>query len=367
MTPPRTILGTVTTAGPLARPWLRRGLFVLAMAALAILCVFPRKHVATVQLNQPTANAAGLGALLGQLGGNYAALLGGGQPYEVNLAIGRSFTVETEVLRRMKLLGTPGYETIDRAIRTLRRHVRIISLRGAIIEIDAESRDPDYALTLVRTYAEVFRSRLATLGREQTTYKRRVLEERLRSAAGQLARAQAALDQFRSANALPDLQGELAASVGSLSALESRLQGERARLEATLRFATPENIAVQRIQADVTALTRQVAIARRGGGSTSAAALAAKSNRYIDLQRDLQSAQSLYQAYTRYLEGAAVENESADWNVQALQPAYLRPGIHPNTVPLGLLILTVLALVVCELYLFAPGRIRRRSPTPQLT
>lgn len=124
---------------------------------------------------------------------------------------------------------------------------------------------------------------------------------------------------------------------------------------------------VQRIRANVAALERQVAIARRGSGDATAAGLAAKSNRYTDLLRDLQSAQTLYQAYTRYLEGAAGGNESADWTVQALQGAYLRRGIHPNRVPLGLAILVALALVACEVYLLAPGRTRAPRTAPQPT
>lgn len=358
MTPPRTLLATITSTGPMARPWRRRALFAIVMAMLGVLCVVPRKHIATVQLNQPTSNVSGISALLGQLGGSYATLLGGGQPYEVNLAVGRSFAVEVEVLRRLKLLGTPGYEDTDQGVRRLRRHVDVASLRGAIIEIDVKSHDPDEALRIASAYSAVVQARLAVLGREQTAYKRRVLEDRLRAASIQLSRAQSAVDRFRATNALPDLEGQFAGSVGALSALEAQLQAERAQLEAALRFATPSNYEVQRHQANVAALERQVAVSRRGRGDTSAAGLAAKTNRYIDLQRDLQSAQALYVAYTRSLEQAAVENETADWTIQALQPPYLQPGLHPNTVPLGLLILVALTLVACEIYLLAPGRTR---------
>lgn len=358
MTPPRTLLGTITSTGPMARPWLRRALFAIVMAMLAVLCVVPRKHIATVQLNQPTSNVSALGALLGQLGGSYATLLSGGQPYEVNLAVGRSFAVEVEVLRRLKLLGTPGYEDVDQGVRRLRRHVDVASLRGAIIQIDVKSRDPDEALRFAGAYSSVLQARLAALGREQTAYKRGVLEDRLRVAAGQLTRAQAAVDRFRATNALPDFQGQLAGSVGALAGLEAQLQAERAQLEAALRFGTRSNYEVQRHQANVAALERQIALSRRGRGDTSAAGLAAKTNRYIDLQRDLQSAQTLYVAYTRSLEQAAVENQTADWTIQALQPPYLQPGLHPNTIPLGLLILVALAFAACEIYLFAPARTR---------
>lgn len=365
MTPPRTILGTLTSWGPLSRPWPRRVLFAAVIAVLAVLCLVPRRHIATVLLNQPTSNAGtSLGALLGQLGGGYASLLGGGQPYEVNLAVARSYAVEVEVLRRMKLLGTPGYETLDRAVRKLRHHVEVNSLRGAIVEIDVRSPDPEYALRVASTYSEVIRERLATLGREQTAYKRQVLEDRLRSASQQLSRAQGAVDRFRASNAIPDLQSQLAGSVGALAALQARLQVQRAQLQAALRFATPNSYAVQRLQADVASLERQIAVARAGRSDSTAAGLAAKSNRYIDLQRDLQYAQSLYVAYTRSLEQAAVENETADWNVQALQPPYLQPGLHPNPIPLGLLILAMLIFAACEIYLFAPGR-AQRPPSAQ--
>src|SRR6478609_4124811 len=156
MTPPRTLFGRMLTL-----PWLadakRRRLTAAALTAVfLVLTFFPRYYRASVQIIEPQVNAAGLSAVLGQLGGNYAALLSSGQTYEINLAVGRTYVVERDVIGRMKLEGTPRFGPMDRAVRKLRELVTVRSLRGGIVGIEVADRDPDFALKLVAIYAQAY-------------------------------------------------------------------------------------------------------------------------------------------------------------------------------------------------------------------
>ena len=360
---PRSIVGTLLEFRWISSAKRRRGVFAIAVVITLILSIFPRVYVSQVQLNQPSSSAAGLGALLGQLGGNYAALLGGGQPYEVDLAVGRSVYVQSEVIRRLNLIGSPGYADMRQGLKTIDRITNIDSLRGAIIKISVRDHDQDFALRMANVYAGVFRDRLAELGRQQTAYKRRVLNDRLSEATRRLATAQAAVNNFRATNRLPDPQSELAASVSALSGLKSQLQQQESDIQASLRFRTPDSYEVKVLEAKAAATRSAINSSNENkvsNGTQTAAQLSAMSNRYINLLRDLAFAQTLYESYTKYLEGAAVEDESANWNIQVLQPAYIEGDIAFNKRWLAALICVILVSICLEFYVFAPP-VRGRS------
>jgi uncharacterized protein involved in exopolysaccharide biosynthesis len=353
MKAPRTLFGRVLGLSWLADPLRRRLTFVALAVVFAVLTFFPRYYHASVQIIEPTPNAAGLSAVLGQLGGNYAALLSTGQSYEVNLSVGRTYLVERDVVTRMNLVGTPRFGSLDHAVRKLRRLLTVRSMRGGIIGLEAEDRNPDFALQLVTVYAQVYSERLAQLARQQTAYKRAVLNDRMGEAAQRLARAQGALDRFRAQNRLPAPDAQLGASVGQLSGLQASLQAKRVELQSALKFATPDNMQVRAIQAEIVSIQTQIAQEQSRRGQT-ATALAGLSNQHDNLIRDVSFAQSLYQAYSRYLEGSAIEELSAAWNIQQIEPPHIHVGHQINKLPAAILLLILLAAIASEIYLLFP-------------
>ena len=353
----QTVLSTAFGQGWLANPLRRRLSFLVASAILALLCFFPHRYLAIVQLAPPEINAAGLQSVLGQLGGNYAALLGNNQPYDVNLTVAKSFRVEQDVLARAGLTGTPGYRTIGSARRKLERMAEVRSLRGGIFEFRVVAPDPDLALRLSSAYAKSFQERIGRLGLEQTAYKRKVLDDRMVEASARVSATQAALDRFRASNrlAVPDVQ--LGAAVGQLSSLQSELQGKRVALQSAIQFNTSENFAVKDLRAQIASLEGQIGELQtqaKAQGDLTVTGIARRSNEFANLTRDVQFAQSLYEAYSRYLEGSAVEEMSANWNVQVIEPAYVDPFYYINKVPAALLLAVVILAIGSEVYLLRP-------------
>jgi capsule polysaccharide export protein KpsE/RkpR len=226
-------------------------------------------------------------------------------------------------------------------------------MRGGIIGLEAEDRNPDFALQLVTVYAQVYSERLAQLARQQTAYKRAVLNDRMGEAAQRLARAQGALDRFRAQNRLPAPDAQLGASVGQLSGLQASLQAKRVELQSALKFATPDNMQVRAIQAEIVSIQTQIAQEQSRRGQT-ATALAGLSNQHDNLIRDVSFAQSLYQAYSRYLEGSAIEELSAAWNIQQIEPPHIHVGHQINKLPAAILLLILLAAIASEIYLLFP-------------
>src|SRR6202012_3834779 len=128
-------------------------------------------------------------------------------------------------------------------------------------------------------------------------------------------------------------------------------------LAALLRFETPQNVDVQRLQSQIGEIQAQIAAAKgdsTAGGAPSAQTLATKSVEYLNLYRKVQFTQALYDAYSRYMEGVAIEDLAAEVNMQIIEPPYIDPALQFNVWAVGLLLISVLGAVCAEFYLISP-------------
>lgn len=354
---PVSLLDLVTEARWFRSNLLRRSIFAALIVIFAILSLFPRIYAAEITLAPQESNTAGLSAILQQLGGNYAALLGHTQPVEVDLAIARSYDVRKDVLRRLGVRDDESTAEFRRALKKLEAQSEVQAMRGNLMHIEIRDRDPSRALFIARAYSQAMRERLAELSREATTNKRTILDQRFSEARDRLARAEAAVSEFRRANQIitPDTQLNLA--VEQLANAQGQLKAKQVELEAALRFNTSENFEVQRIRAELTALQQQVNAAEQrvqAGGGLTAAGIAPIALRYQNLMRELKFSEALYDSYTRYLEGAAIEDLTAQYNLQEIEPPFVDPDTHFNEVPLALLIVLVLLALAAEFIVIGP-------------
>ncbi len=325
---------------------------------LGVLSVFPRLYAANVKLAPQESNTAGLSAILSQLGGNYAALLGRSQPVEVNLAIARSYEVRRDVVRKLGERGKDGSRSLQSAILDLKDQTEIQAMRGNLIEIVVEDRDPDRALLITQNYVQVMQKRLAALSRQSTTNKRKILNERFDEARIRLSSAERAVSAFRRENQLVMPEEQLNIAVQQLAGLQGQLKAKQVQLQTALQFNTRESFPVKALEAEYQALSAQVQAAdrlARNSGGPSAAGIAPAALRFENLNRELKFSQALYDSYTRYLEGAAIEDLTAEFNFQEVEPPYLKPELQLNTLPTGLLVLLALLALVSEFLIMRPA------------
>ena len=234
-----------------------------------------------------------------------------------------------------------------------------------MFDIRAVTRDPRFSLRLGSVYADVFRFRIAQLGRQQTDYKRRFLRDRMANATARLKTAQAALDQYREQNHLAAPETQLGSAVGQLAGLQAAMQGKRVELESALRFGTPDSQAVKAIAAQFESLRSQVQEYQRSDasqGGLTVTGIARRSNEYINLQREVAFTQLLYQGYEQLLEGLTLEEMTADFNLLPIEPPYVEPGIYIRGGMAAVLILIVLTAITCEVYVAGPRVVRRTRP-----
>lgn len=346
-------------------PWMRRMIFGALIMLTALLALFPPCYVANVKMAPQDTNTAGLNSILSQLGGNYAALLGNHQPVEIDLAIGRSFDVQSDVARTLGLVDGPGQAALERAVRKLNKNVDVRALRAGIVEIEVNGHDEDRTLRTAQIYSRALQNRLAQLSRDQTAFKRTVLNDRMKEAGDRLSRAENAVNAFRQQNRIIQPEAQLSDAVATLSSLRAQYQSVQVELAKAQRFYAEGSYQVQSIRTALTALQGQIAAAEdrtSNSNGLTASGIAPRSVEFDRLNRDLGFARSLYEAYTRYLEGAAVEDLTANFNMQIIEPAFIEPGWHFNATPFAALVVLVLLAAASEFYWLRPPSGARLQP-----
>jgi hypothetical protein len=342
----------------------RRRLTFLAVAAvLAVLCVWPRRYEARADL-KPSDSSGGLSSVLSQ-GGSLAglgALLGGHDSIESDLAIARSQATLRDALERLAPEDARRLGAGDEAQVRLRKKVDVAALRGSILQVAIRDGDPTFARNLVAAYAGAIQDRLASLNLAQTERRKAVAVNRLGETAGRLARAQAAITQFRTEHRLAAPELQIGSAVAVLAGLQARLEADTVALQAARQFATPDNVQVQALEAEIAGLKTQINQAEtssRSSGTPTLGDISDQSSEYLNLFREEKIATTLSQLYTGALEQITVDELSANATANLVEPPYILPERQFNILFVGLLALVALAAGACEFYALAPPVGRR--------
>lgn len=320
---PRSVTGEVTSWG-LLQNFRNRALFFGAPLALcAILSVVPERHRAVATLAPTDPASLGLGGTLGQLGasntvfGNQAAI-------EVAMKVGASQDVRSLVIKQTRL-----DHRLDKSVlethRWLAKRIDIRSLRGGIIQIDFVSSDQELAKDIVQAYTESIRERLSVISRQQTNYKRTILEKLARDASNGLSDAQSRYDEYRLRNrdAIPEVQ--TATVSDRIGSLEGAILGKKMALSIARQIYTDENFKVQKIIAELTALERELNQAKATSPSSpqTIGSVVASTRVLYRLQRELNLQRALFDSYMRFLEGTSVEDLTSSANMRILEPPHI--------------------------------------------
>ncbi len=360
MRAPRSIIGTLAANPVLRRPWLRRGIVVLLVAACVLLAFFPQQYRAAVSLTPTEPPNLGPSNAFGQLAvGN---VFGNQTAVEVAVRVAHSEFVRSKVIRKVNLDKVLG-KTPTATHRWLERKVDINALRGGIIEFETVLYDPDLALRVVDAYGQAVREHQAEISREQTFKKRDILLELIATSSDKLAKAQAAYDNFRLQTRYSSPQAAFFAAGDRVPEIEAILRAKEVELSAIRQFATDQNIRVLQARAEIASLQAQLADIRSLSPSnkSSVGDVVRQSTEAEKLKRDLDTARTVYENYKRYLQGAAAEDLTSNVNVRILEPAYVDSARQYRITPLAVAALLLLLAGAIEFYLMRPPLERREQ------
>lgn len=354
MTPRRSIVGTVARWPVINHPWLRRIVIAVAIALCAILTLFPQQYRAAATLTPTDPTSLGLSGTLGQLGA-VGSVFGNQAAVEVSLKIARSEYVKSLVAKRLKLSERLGESPLE-VHRWLDRNVNARALRGGIIEFEVKQRDAEFARMLVAAYSTAVRDQLAVVSRTQTEKKREILMKLVESSSERLATAQRAFDSYRLQTRYSDPRSAITAIGDRVPQLESAIRSKQMELNTLREFATDENMRVRQALAEVATLRAELAEARSvSPAQTASVGRVVRATTAIDkLRRELDLAQSLYDNYTRYLQGTSVEDLTSSANVRILEPPFVDSSRQLNLLPLSVGLFLFLLLLTLEFYWIRP-------------
>ena len=346
-------------------PGRRRLGYLLAALVLAILCFVPRPYTARAKLLPQDSSSAGLGQIINSLGGtlsNFANLLTGGRaPNDLYLIIGRSDSVNGEVIRSMNLVG-PGrlYASAGDAKVDLKKKVDVHLLLGGVVEIETTTRDPQLSLGLAQAYTRAISDRIGLLTRNTTRRKGEIVAQRFRDSQQRVVETERALDAFRRANRLASPEIQLGSEISLRTNLQAQLAAKQVELQSLQETAGPENPQLQTVRAQIAEIQAQIASSNRtslGTAGPSVGGLTAITSRYQNLFRDARFAQALYEVYARATEQVAVESlvaESATF-IQIVESPNLDAERHYNIWAVALLALVIGLALFTEVYVPLTG------------
>jgi hypothetical protein len=364
MTPRHSLVGKVTNLRFLQKFHWRALLLGGAATVCLALAFFPERHLASSSFTPSDRDALGLSGTLGQLGainsvfGNQAAV-------EVALRIGNSEAVADEVIANTRLKDRLASEGRVSLQRYLNDKVEVRSLRGGIIVIEMQDRNAALAEELVAAYQDAISNQLGEVSRRQTAYKRNVLLQLVRNASDELQVAQAAYDSFRLGNRYSEPRAAIAAIGSRIEMLEETIRARQIQLATARQAFTDNNLTVRQLTAEIAALQQQLTAARATSPDQAQGLgeLVQNSTQLYRLERDLEVAKSLYDGYTRYLSGTAVEDLAADANLRLLEAPHVSSERQIWLPALALAIAIFLLWLAIEAYRLRPppGGLRREE------
>lgn len=324
MTPPISLIGRLARLRLFERSVWRTGVFGTITVFLLLLGCFPERYKATSSFAPSDSASMGLGGAFAGLGA-IANVFGNQAAIEVAQRVAKSVAVRDRVIADTNLGNRlPGRDRVA-LHRWLDRRVDIRSLRGGIIVVEMEDRDPVLARGIVASYIRATRQELTVIGRRQTNSKRELLRQLVSDAFTEFSQAQTRYDAFRLRNGYAEPRQSITAIGDRIPMLEAGIKGRQLALSAARQFYTDDNLTVKQQLAELSALESQLAAAKATAdqGPDSLGKIVDNSNQLFYLERELGISRALYDSYMRYLQGTATEDITAATNIRVLEEAYI--------------------------------------------
>lgn len=309
-----------------------RTTFAIAVIVATVSCLLPPEYQATTTILPPQENDSATGALLRQIGGSAANLLGGKDlglksPNDIYVAMLGSSRVADELIDRFGLMQKFKAKHRADAQKALSESSDIVSSKEGLIVIKVIDKDPKLAADLANGYVSVLRQVTSELGTEAATLRRQYFEQQMARVKIDLATSEEGLRQMQETSGFvnPELQAKMA--IGSFAEMRAQVAAKEVQLQAMTKFATSQNPEYQLTLQELNALRQQLAIVEakenRGKGDigVSTGKISGAALEYARRYREVKYNEMLFDLIARQYEVAKLDQSKASLVIQQLDVA----------------------------------------------
>jgi capsule polysaccharide export protein KpsE/RkpR len=331
----------------------RRFLVWLTVAGLALSTAYafwlPKKYTSTTQLMPPGYGGPGLAAALPALDSGSGAGGGGGSSItslasqllglntsnDLYVGVLNSRSVEDSIIHRLGLMNVYRTRFPSDARKILSGQTDIQSDQDTgIITISVTDKDPKRAASIAQEYVTELNNVLVRVNTSSAHRERVFLEQRLTAVKTKLEKSSQDFSQFASKNSAIDIPAQAKAMVAAAADLQGRLIEAQAELRGLQQIYTNNNARVRQLQGSVAELQSQ--IDKFGGKNINVATGSTLSNnelfpsvrqlpllgvKYLDLYRESQIDEGVYELLTKEYEIAKLEEARDLPTAEVLDPA----------------------------------------------
>jgi tyrosine-protein kinase Etk/Wzc len=304
--------------------------FIAAVIAAGVSLVLPNRFTATARIVPPQQSSSGAAALLTQLGGALGSLAGaaggalgiGGQN-DVYIGMLKSRTVADNLIAKFDLKTVYDSEFQSLTRENLAGNTKITTGRDRIIMIEVDDKDPKRAADMANAYVEELVKLTSNLAITEASQRRLFFERQLKLAADNLVGAQVAARGALEKGGIVKVDEQGRAMLETGMRLRAQIAVKEVQLGAMRSFATDQNPELQRTQAEVDALRKELA-RLEGSSDPEKPSASAGSRMGIDnfkLIRDVRYYELLYELLARQYEVARLDEARDSSVIQVLDPA----------------------------------------------
>ncbi|GGE78494.1 GumC family protein [Massilia psychrophila] len=202
---------------------------------------------------------AGLGTMLGQLGGLAAAAGAVKSPNDLYVGLLESRTISDRLIIRLKLKERYLMATMDDTRALLAGATAISSdKKSGFISIRTNDKDPMFAAELANAYVDELTKLTQTMELTEASQRRLFFEKQLKDAADQLAMAEVALRGTQEKTGMVQPEAQVQAIITSVAQLKGTIAAKEVQLNAMKTFAAERNPELLRTQEELRGLRVQL-------------------------------------------------------------------------------------------------------------
>jgi len=307
---------------------------VFAIVAIIVSLILPQRYTATVTLLPPQQNSSMGAALAAQLGSTsgMAALAGGSlglkNPNDVFVAMLTSRTVEDGMVQHFGLMQEYHAKFSSDARKAFERSATVDgSVKGGMIHITVQDRDPRRAADLANGYVDQFRIQSQHLAITEASQRRLLFEQQLEQAKDNLVNAEEAMKQTEQKTGVIQLDSQARALIESAASLRAQAAAKEVQIQGMRTFATGENSQVVQAQQELESMRAQLAKLGSSEDSASGGLLVPKGQvpeaglEYVRKLRDVKYNETIFDILARQFEVAKLDEAKQGALIQVVDPA----------------------------------------------